>query len=137
MTKKIIFLAIVTIFIFSTIGIYAAETTSTPLNQPTSKAMEKTKDRMSRAINNIFYGPMEIPNNLDETKTKGTPMDRCTAKTRSGVERGIARVVTGIWQVATFWYSDPGCVTSSKVAGTTSGATTATKAGVGSAESIK
>ncbi len=76
--------------------------------------MEKTKDRASRAMNNILYGPVEVPKNLDETKTKGTAIDRCTTKTKTGVERGIARIVGGVWQLATFWYSDPGCVTSTK-----------------------
>jgi len=109
MMKKVLSIAIVSIFIFSTIGVYAASETA----QPTAQPMEKTKDRASRAMNNLLYGPTEIPQNIDETKTKGTKMDRCTEKTRGGVERGIARIVGGIWQLATFWYSDPGCATSS------------------------
>ena len=108
MIKKIITLAIVTIFIFSTIGAYAAETST---SQPTAAPMEKTKDRASRAMNNLLYGPTEVPNNLNETNTKGTKIDRCSEKTRTGVERGIARFVAGVWQLATFWYSDPGAAT--------------------------
>ncbi len=109
MIKKILTLAIVSIFILSTIGAYAAESN---LSQPTAQSTEKTKDRASRAMNNLFYGPTEVPKNLDETKTKGTKVVNCTEKTRTGVERGIARIFTGAWQLATFWYSDPGCVTS-------------------------
>ena len=113
MLKKMFILAIVSLFVFSTVGVYA----ETALNQPIAKPpIEKTKDRASRAMNNILYGPVEVPKNLDETKTKGTAIDRCNQKTRTGVERGIARVVGGIWQLATFWYSDPGCVTSSNKA---------------------
>lgn len=108
MTKKIITLAIVSLFIFSTLGLCADKSTSQPL--------EKTKDRLSNGVDNIFYGPTEVPNNLDETKSKGTKIERCTEKTRSGVERGIARLVGGVWQVATFWYSDPDAVTSTKSA---------------------
>jgi len=121
MIKKLISYAIVFVFIFSVIGVYASE-----INQPTAKPFEKTKDRASRAMNNIFYGPVEIPANLDQTKTKGTEMDRCSKKTRSGVERGIARIVGGVWQLATFWYSDPGCVTSSAAAGGASASTSST-----------
>lgn len=107
-------------FIFSAIAIYAESTqikTAQPLDVPTISSQEKTKDRASRAMNNILYGPLEVPKNIDETGTKGTAIDNCSQKTKSGVERGIARVVTGAWQLATFWYSDPGCVTSSKSAG--------------------
>lgn len=110
MIKKVVCLSIVSIFTFSALGAYADRNTL----QPTAaQPMEKTKDRASRAMNNILLGPMEVPQNIDETKTKGTQMDKCSKKTRSGVERGIARITTGIWQLATFWYSDPGCVTSS------------------------
>ncbi|MDD5496306.1 MAG: hypothetical protein PHP46_04300 [Candidatus Omnitrophica bacterium] len=63
-------------------------------------------------MNNLLYGSVEVPKNLDESSTKGTKVENCTEKTRSGVERGIARIFTGAWQLATFWYSDPGCVTS-------------------------
>jgi putative exosortase-associated protein (TIGR04073 family) len=115
MSKTLIAIAIVSLFILSGVGAYAVESTGSSIDQPTIKpGMEKTKDRLNRGVNNIFYGPVEVPNNLNQTQTKGAQMDRCSAKTRTGVERGIARVVTGVWQIATFWYSDPGCVTSSK-----------------------
>ena len=107
--KKIAVIILAVLFVFSVTGVYAAETT---LVQPLAKPYDKTKDRMSRAMNNIFYGPAEVPNNMTETKTKGEAMDRCIPKTKTGVERGIARLVGGVWQIATFWYSDPGCVTS-------------------------
>lgn len=117
MTKKLICLLIVSVFIFSAAGVYGAQKASktpavNPIDQPTVSTTDKTKDRASRAMNNIFYGPMETASNINETNTKGTAIDDCTQKTRSGVERGIARVFAGVWQLATFWYSDPGCVTS-------------------------
>lgn len=123
MIKNLIVSAIVMIFIFSAVGAYAASAQSkdvNPIDKPTVQGMEKTKDRASRAMNNILYGPVEGPDNIDQTHTKGTQMDKCTTKTRSGVERGIARVVGGAWQLATFWYSDPGCVTSTKPASASS-----------------
>ena len=104
MQKKIITLVTLSIFIFSAIGAYTA---SADTSQPTAKPLESTKDRVSRAMNNIVLGPTEVTENLDETKTKGTKIDRCSEKTRSGVERGIARLFAGVWQLATFWYSDP------------------------------
>ena len=111
MFKKVVALAIVAIFISSVTGGYAAESGS---SQPTAQPMEKTKDRLNRGMNNILYGPTEVPDNLNETNTKGTKIDRCSDKTRTGVERGIGRLFAGVWQLATFWYSDPGCVTSTK-----------------------
>jgi hypothetical protein len=107
--KKILVVTIAALFILSAAGAYAADI---ELKQPLAKPYENTKDRMSRSMNNIFYGPAEVPGNINETGTKGATMDRCSPKTKSGVERGIARVVGGVWQLATFWYSDPGCVTS-------------------------
>jgi hypothetical protein len=123
MHKKILSLAIVSIFILSAIGAYAAS----DIDQPTAQPMETTKDRISRGVNNIFYGPAELPKNLNETQTKGTAIDRCSKRTRTGVERGIARFVAGVWQLATFWYSDPGCVTSTKQASQTTSRSSATK----------
>ena len=110
MIKKSISLLIAALFIFTTIGMCKN------LDQPTAKPYESTKDRVSRGMNNLFLGPVEVPKNLDESKTKGTPVEGCSTMTRSGVERGIARIVGGVWQIATFWYSDPGCVTSSSPA---------------------
>jgi hypothetical protein len=107
MMKKSVLLLVVSIFILSTVGAYAASSS----DQPTAQPMETTKDRASRAMNNIFLGPSEIPDNMAQTNTKGTPMDRCTKKTSTGVERGIARLFAGVWQLATFWYSDPGPAT--------------------------
>jgi len=107
--KKVIVITIAALFILSAAGAYASDA---DLKQPISKPLESTKDRMSRSMNNIFYGPAEVPGNMNETGTKGAAMERCIPKTKSGVERGIARVVGGVWQLATFWYSDPGCVTS-------------------------
>ena len=103
MLKNVIILVIVSIFIFSAAGVYAAS----EANQPTAQSMESTKTRASRAMNNMLYGPVEVAGNLNETGTKGTKIDKCSEKTRSGVERGIARFVGGVWQLATFWYSDP------------------------------
>ncbi|MBI5124130.1 MAG: hypothetical protein HZA72_01775 [Candidatus Omnitrophica bacterium] len=94
MAKRIVLSIVIFVFIFLMIGNYAA-------------ALEGTKDRASKAMDNIFLGPTEIADNLDETKSKGTEVEGCTEKTRTGVERGIARLVSGVWQLATFWYSDP------------------------------
>jgi hypothetical protein len=120
MLKKLAASAIVAIFILSIAGICSA---GSEIDQPTAQPMEKTKDRLSRGMNNIFYGQIEVPKNIDETKTKGTKVERCSEKTRSGVERGIARTIAGLWQVATFWYSDPECVTSSAPQTTTASTT--------------
>ncbi|GEM_PF-5575078 len=111
--KKSLSLAIVMLFILSAVSAFAAEA----VNQPTIKPEDTTKDRASRGMNNILYGPLEVPKNIDETKTKGNQIDRCSTKTRDGVERGIARIFGGVWQLATFWYSDNGCVTTTSGTG--------------------
>ena len=70
MIKKVIVLAIVSIFIFPAIGVYAAKEET---SQGTAQPMEKTKDRLNDGMNNLLYGPVEVPDNLNETKTKKTP----------------------------------------------------------------
>lgn len=117
--KKIVSLLTVMLFLLSTIAAFAAEPKY--LDQPTVKQPEKTKDRLSRGMNNLLYGTVESADNINQTNTKGTQLEKCNKKTRSGVERGIARVFTGVWQLATFWYSDPGCVTKSAQAAPTAG----------------
>ena len=107
MVRKVFSLAIVSLFLFSTLGAYAGQSDM----QPTAAPAENTKDKISRGVNNLFYGPTEIPDNMNQTNTKGTAIEQTTQKTRTGVERGLARVGTGLWQIATFWNSDPGCVT--------------------------
>ena len=60
---------------------------------------------ISRGLDNIVYGDMEIPDNINETNSKGTKaFEKCTDSTKDDVGRGIARIVGGIWQLATFWY---------------------------------
>lgn len=63
------------------------------------------KDNLSKGMDNIFYGQVEGPDNLNETGSKGTKaFPECTDGTKDGVERTIARTVGGIWQILTFWY---------------------------------
>lgn len=132
MFKNVIILAIVSLFIFSAAAGYCADRAAdkpsgTYIDQPTVAGEESTKDRLSRGMNNLLYGPVETPKNMNETQTKGTKVANCDERTRTGLERGIARVFTGVWQLATFWYSDPGCVTSTKPAANTKGAKSGVK----------
>ena len=60
---------------------------------------------ISRGLDNIVYGDIEIPDNINETNSKGTvAFKKCTDSTKDDVGRGIARIVGGIWELATFWY---------------------------------
>ena len=62
---------------------------------------------LSKGLNDIAYGSIEVPDNIDETNTKGkVAYPECTDTTKDGVGRGIARVVGGIWEIATFWYPE-------------------------------
>ena len=69
----------------------------------------KPLKNLSKGLDDMFYGEVEIPDSIDETHTKGTPAyPDCTLKTNDDVGRGIARFVGGLWQVATFWYPEEG-----------------------------
>ena len=60
---------------------------------------------LSTGIDNVTYGTIEVPDSIDETKTKGEKaFSKCTDTTKDDVGRGIARVVGGLWEIATFWY---------------------------------
>ncbi len=87
--KKILALLIICTFIF-TYSSFASE--NTPLKN------------IGNGLNNIVYGSVETPDNVNQTNSKGTNFTNCTDKTKDGVGRTIVRVVGGLWQVLTFWY---------------------------------
>jgi len=61
--------------------------------------------KLSKGLDNIVYGEIEVPDNINETNTKGAKaFTDCTDDTKDDVGRGIARIVGGIWEIATFWY---------------------------------
>ena len=62
---------------------------------------------LGEGLDELAYGQLEVPDNINETNTKGTPsgVDN-TAHTNDDVGRGIARFVEGIWRIATFWYPE-------------------------------
>ena len=69
----------------------------------------KPLENLSDGLDDMFYGGVEVPDCIDETHTKGTPAyPDCTGDTKDDVGRGIARVVGGLWKVATFWYPEEG-----------------------------
>ncbi len=67
----------------------------------------KPLKNLGSGLDNVVYGTVEVPDNIDQTGTKGSPaFDECTAKTDDDVGRGIARFVGGCWKIATFWYPE-------------------------------
>ena len=61
--------------------------------------------KLSVGLDNVVYGSIEVPDNINETNSKGKKaFSDCTDTTKDGVGRGIARVVGGLWQMATCWY---------------------------------
>jgi hypothetical protein len=61
--------------------------------------------KLSNGLDNIVYGKMEVPDNINETNSKGSrAFSKCTDTTKDDVGRGIARIVGGVWELATFWY---------------------------------
>lgn len=60
---------------------------------------------LSRGLDNIVYGIIEIPDNINDTNSKGQKaFPECTDATKDDLGRGIARVVGGVWELLTFWY---------------------------------
>jgi len=67
----------------------------------------KPLKNLGEGLDDIVYGKIEVPDSINETKTKGTAAyPDCTDKTKDDVGRGIARFVGGVWRVATFWYPE-------------------------------
>ena len=76
---------------------------------PTLNALAISKNepfkKLAVGLQNVTYGTIEVPNNINETKSKGQKAFKdCTDDTKDDIGRGIARVVGGIWELATFWY---------------------------------
>ena len=94
MKRFFIFFIIVSV-LFSIVNTGAFASTNKPLKN------------MGQGLDDMFYGVVEIPDNMNETGTKGTPAyDSCTTKTNDDVGRGIARFVGGLWRAITFWYPE-------------------------------
>ncbi|MGB2631094.1 MAG: hypothetical protein WBD24_02230 [Candidatus Omnitrophota bacterium] len=94
MKRHLTFLVIVA-FIFCSISIGAFASTNKPLKN------------LGQGLDDILYGQLEVPDNANETGTKGSPAYAdCTDKTNDDVGRGIARFVGGLWRIATFWYPE-------------------------------
>ncbi len=96
--KKLVAILIIVALAF-TLGICRSSFAST--NEPLKN--------IGKGLDDMFYGDVEVPDNMNETGTKGTPAyPECTDKTKDGVGRGIAKVVGGLWRIATFWYPEEG-----------------------------
>ena len=67
----------------------------------------KPLKNLGQGLDDMFYGEVEIPDNMNETGSKGSPAyEDCTSATNDDVGRGIARFVGGLWRVVTFWYPE-------------------------------
>lgn len=61
--------------------------------------------KLSKGLDNIVYGSVETPDNINETKSKGqVAFKECNDDTKSDVGRAVTRVIGGLWEIATFWY---------------------------------
>ncbi|MBD3379311.1 MAG: hypothetical protein GF408_02495 [Candidatus Omnitrophica bacterium] len=90
--KKLFILIVVAALLFN---VSAFASTNKPLKN------------LGQGLDDILYGQLEVPDNIDETGTKGSPAySDSTDKTNDDVGRGIARFVGGIWKIATFWYPE-------------------------------
>jgi len=78
---------------------------------PTYSAFAMSKNeplkKLGAGVNDVTYGAIEVPDNIDETHTKGQKAyPDCTDATKDGVGRAIAKIVGGAWKMATFWYPE-------------------------------
>ncbi|HNX91274.1 MAG TPA: hypothetical protein PKY78_04300 [Candidatus Omnitrophota bacterium] len=90
--KKVIAVCTIFMFLFSS---YAMASTNKPLKN------------LGDGLDNVVYGHTEVPDSIDQTKTKGKPAyEKCTTATKDDVGRGAARVVGGVWRILTFWYPE-------------------------------
>ena len=92
--KKILIVVLVMMFAFNAAAIAS---TNKPLQN------------LGKGLDNVLYGKLEVPDNINETGSKGSPVSAdCTDATKDDVGRGIARTVRGVWQILTFWYPEEG-----------------------------
>ena len=90
---KKLFILLVIFALISNITVFAS--TNKPLKN------------LGQGLDDMFYGKVEVPDNMEETGSKGSPAyDDCTTKTNDDMGRGIARFVGGLWRIATFWYPE-------------------------------
>jgi hypothetical protein len=87
--KKLFAIVLVSIFVLSSVS-FAAE----------GSKMDK-KGRAGKALDNIFYGAVEVPDNMDQNAEK--PFPKVTAKKNDGFGQGITRIFGGIYQLLTPW----------------------------------
>lgn len=87
--KKILVFVLISMFIFA----YAGVADPFRLN------------KLNEGLNNVVYGAVETPDNINKTNSKGAKaFPECTDKTKDDVGRAIVRIVGGAFQIATFWY---------------------------------
>lgn len=98
--------AIIILTIVSTLSFHAAA--ETPINQNVIQPSVKTRDRASKAMNNLLHGPIGPYHDP-------SPSRKCSGETAasgqdatSGSGKEIAKVISGAWQIATFWCTDTG-----------------------------
>ena len=59
---------------------------------------------LGKGADKVVYGAIEIPDSNTAASKGEKACSECTDATKDDVGRGIARIVGGLWQMATFWY---------------------------------
>ena len=78
-------------------------------DRPASQPYEGARGRASRSMNAMLYGPAEAPLSREREKDPLPAAQACGRRNRTDVEKGIAGMITGVWQMATFWCPDSAC----------------------------
>lgn len=73
---------------------------------PASSPYEGARGRASRSMNTALYGPAEPRHSSDRADDAAFAAGACGRRNRTDVEKGIAGMICGVWQLATFWYPD-------------------------------
>jgi len=71
--------------------------------------LKKSKDRANRAMNFLLSGPIDAPPSQYESRDRPPSPDSGCQKSARGAEHGIAGLIDGVWQIATFWCSEQEC----------------------------
>ena len=90
------------------VGISILCTATTAHCQTTNiQPLKKTRDRAARAMSSLLYGPAEMPNRICSQVDEDAQTASCDARTRTELEKDIARIIDGAWGLATFWRPAP------------------------------
>lgn len=102
MYKRIFFIALMCLQISIAGNTHASDAETAP-----KAPYESVKDRASRSITEMLYGTAEGRGGDPCVNTPEKPEYSCPQKAQGLPEKGITRMINGVWELATFWVQQP------------------------------